>query len=382
MIKNLPLSKIKVGERLRQDLGDIQSLADSIEEVGLLHPIVIDQKGKLIAGRRRLAAVKLLEWDTVDCNVIDIDDVRIGEVHENQSRKNFTASEIAAIADYVESEKKPGKPAKGADSAPLPRGKTREVTANVVGVSHNTVDKIRTIVEAARKNPEKYGKILEKVDKGTLSVNSAAVLVTREQRNLPKVSLPKGIFDVIYADPAIRFNNRSIRGSADNNYETMEIEDIARGIFNGENVRHIIAENAVMFMWFPSSILFYEIVTTIAGVAISVPAYKYILNSWGFDTIKTDFVWDKKIIGPGTYSKNQHETLIMAIKGEMPTPAERFSSIHSEQRTQTHSQKPIHFYEMIEQMYPQRKYVELWARPEKRRPHWTYFGNQVEEITA
>lgn len=51
----MPL-KIIVGERFRKDIGDIDALAESIKEVGMLQPIVIDASGHLIAGYRRLLA--------------------------------------------------------------------------------------------------------------------------------------------------------------------------------------------------------------------------------------------------------------------------------------------------------------------------------------
>ena len=48
----LPISKIKVGKRHRKNLGDLTSLAASIKELGLLHPIVVRPDGKLIAGEK------------------------------------------------------------------------------------------------------------------------------------------------------------------------------------------------------------------------------------------------------------------------------------------------------------------------------------------
>lgn len=39
----MKISNIKKGDRIRQDLGDIQKLAQNIEEVGLIHPIVLDE---------------------------------------------------------------------------------------------------------------------------------------------------------------------------------------------------------------------------------------------------------------------------------------------------------------------------------------------------
>lgn len=49
----------------RHDPGDVQALADSIQELGLLHPIVLTPAGDLVLGERALAAVKLLGWREV-----------------------------------------------------------------------------------------------------------------------------------------------------------------------------------------------------------------------------------------------------------------------------------------------------------------------------
>ena len=43
-MKELAIKKIRVRDRFRKDLGDIDSLAASIDEVGLLHPIVVRPK--------------------------------------------------------------------------------------------------------------------------------------------------------------------------------------------------------------------------------------------------------------------------------------------------------------------------------------------------
>ena len=48
---NVSISKITIGGRLRQEMGDINGLAQSIKDNGLLHPIVIDASYNLVAGR-------------------------------------------------------------------------------------------------------------------------------------------------------------------------------------------------------------------------------------------------------------------------------------------------------------------------------------------
>jgi ParB family chromosome partitioning protein len=65
-----PIDKIRIGTRHRREMGDIASLAASIEDIGLLNPITIDEDGLLLAGARRLAACKLLGWTEVPVNIV------------------------------------------------------------------------------------------------------------------------------------------------------------------------------------------------------------------------------------------------------------------------------------------------------------------------
>jgi ParB family transcriptional regulator, chromosome partitioning protein len=91
------IKDIKIGDRFRKDLGDIKTLAISIQEIGLLQPIVVNQDNELIAGLRRLEACKLLGRTEVSTTIVNLDDIIKGEFHENTVRKGFTLSERVEI---------------------------------------------------------------------------------------------------------------------------------------------------------------------------------------------------------------------------------------------------------------------------------------------
>jgi hypothetical protein len=92
----LPLESITVGKRLREDYGDIRGLAASIEKYGLFAPLVVDDEGTLVAGGRRLRAVQMLGWQSVDVRDIgeltDAERAEI-EVEENEQRKSLSPFE-------------------------------------------------------------------------------------------------------------------------------------------------------------------------------------------------------------------------------------------------------------------------------------------------
>jgi len=69
-MNSVEISKITIGPRCRKDLGDIQALAKSISEIGLLHPIVVTPQFELIAGRRRLEAMKLLGREKIPVTIL------------------------------------------------------------------------------------------------------------------------------------------------------------------------------------------------------------------------------------------------------------------------------------------------------------------------
>ncbi|MCL2791982.1 MAG: ParB N-terminal domain-containing protein [Spirochaetaceae bacterium] len=88
---------IVIKNRIRKDVGDLESLAESMTKFGQLHPIVLTSKLQLIAGYRRLEAAKSLGWQTIDATILDVKskvDLLEIEIEENIQRKDFTEDDI------------------------------------------------------------------------------------------------------------------------------------------------------------------------------------------------------------------------------------------------------------------------------------------------
>lgn len=91
------ISQIKVGPRFGPpNSRQIQLLADSISEVGLLNPITIDSEHNLIAGLHRLKAVKQLGWDSIECVVRDVPLIQaaMSEIDDDLLHKRLTGIDL------------------------------------------------------------------------------------------------------------------------------------------------------------------------------------------------------------------------------------------------------------------------------------------------
>lgn len=101
----IPLAVIQIerDSRQRRELKDIDELAESIRSVGLIHPPVVTREYLLIAGERRVTAMRKLGW--TDCPVqwadtLDPTDLHLLELEENARRVDLTWQEMndAAVA--------------------------------------------------------------------------------------------------------------------------------------------------------------------------------------------------------------------------------------------------------------------------------------------
>lgn len=105
------IEEITVGQRARTDLGDLTELIKSIEDIGLLHPIVISPGRRLIAGGRRLEACRKLGMIRVPVSVAehitDAVTLLVAERDENTCRKDMTVSEKLAIGARIEELRRP-----------------------------------------------------------------------------------------------------------------------------------------------------------------------------------------------------------------------------------------------------------------------------------
>ena len=96
----IPISEITISPGRREvQSRDVKELADSIAEVGLINPIMVDQSHTLIAGLHRLEAMKMLGRTEIECTVSDLAGLQaeLAEIDENFIRKDLSDAEFREL---------------------------------------------------------------------------------------------------------------------------------------------------------------------------------------------------------------------------------------------------------------------------------------------
>ncbi len=178
---NIDITKIKVDKssltmkRVREDLGDLTGLRDSIARLGIIHPVTVERIEEdkydfvLIAGERRLRSCLLLGKTEIPAilkyNIDDISKKEI-ELEENLHRQELHWGERCEALRQLDNLKRK----KYGDAAARPDGKKGggvwgiKETAQAVGRSAGAVSQDIQLAKALKKNPE-LAKTLMKLPK-------------------------------------------------------------------------------------------------------------------------------------------------------------------------------------------------------------------------
>ncbi|MGJ5814494.1 MT-A70 family methyltransferase [Paludibaculum fermentans] len=355
------IDAIDVGLRYRQDLGDLRSLAQSIGEVGLLHPIVITPEGRLIAGQRRVEACRQLGWTEVPVTVVDLLQAARGEAHENFVRKDLLPSEIVALKRAIEPlERREARARQGSrmdlgtsTTTAEGQGEARDKIARYLGVGRTTIDRAEAVLEAAEDDPEGFGHLVEQMDRsGKVAGAFRRLTVMKQARKLEvqRPELPTGPFQVVVADPPWRYESGS-----DLPYPTLSIEEI-----KGLPVRNLADENAILWLW-----------TTNAHLRVAFE----VVESWGFE-YKTLLTWVKDRMGTGEWLRGKTEHCLLGARGK-PVFLHGSDTTALEATRREHSRKPAEFYALVERICPGGR-IDLFSR--QQREGWCTYGDQTRQF--
>jgi len=173
------ISEIVIGNRYRKEVGDLESLKQSMSTVGQLQPVVLDGLRNLIAGFRRIEAAKQLGWTKISCTSIsamkDAKLALIAERDENTCREPLKLTEKYAIGRALEVLEKPKakerqkrKPKSVRENFPNknePTGKTSEIVGGMVDMSGRIYEQLKMVCKSAEEDPETFGPIAEEMDR-------------------------------------------------------------------------------------------------------------------------------------------------------------------------------------------------------------------------
>jgi len=151
MSEQIPVDKIKSSPYQARKVFDdasIQVLSQAIKEEGLIQPVTVrrvnDGFFELIAGERRLRAVKLLEWQAVDAKIMD-------GVTDQQ------AATIGLIENLQRMDLNPIEEAQGYKRlSEAPYNMKQEDIANKVGKDQPRIAEALSLFGAAYGDPEFY----------------------------------------------------------------------------------------------------------------------------------------------------------------------------------------------------------------------------------
>jgi N6-adenosine-specific RNA methylase IME4 len=380
---------------------EFDALVENVGKHGLINDIWLHPDGTILDGRNRYRACleagvepRFQTWDGIGFAADFVWALNATRRHLEGNARKIAAAKYAIELER-EAKERQGKRTDltlASNEAEVTFGKSSEHAAEKFNESRATVERAVKVVKDGA--PE----LVKAVERGEVSVAAAADVATlpkqeqaeivargekeileaakqiraekaevrRAERIERIVEIAKGNTDlstdtkypVIYADPPWRYDYAETENRAiENQYPTMTIDEICN-----MPVSDLATDDAILFMW-----------TTAPKLE---EAFK-VVSSWGF-TYRSCAIWDKQKIGMGYYFRIQHEILLVATRGNIPTPApaDRVSSVISIPRSE-HSAKPVDFYEIIEKFYPALPKIELFCR--SPREGWAVWGNQSSE---
>jgi len=357
------------------------SLIDSIRDHGLLTPIMLHE-GKILDGRHRYKACINLGIEP-SFEEYEGDDALGYVIALNLSRRHLDESQRAIIGARIANLKVGDNQYKEGGKIFLPTSVSNLEAAKRMSVSDMAVKQAKKVLKQGA--PE----LADAVDSGQIAVSVASKIANLDHEQQAQVmadprpdqaikkiarqgkeqelaertiiqtmhSVDK-LYGVLYADPPWKYETFSENGmdrSADNHYPTMSMFDMLA-------IEIPAADDCVMFMW---------------ATVPMLPEALDLLSTWGFD-YKSHICWIKDRQGTGYWTRNKHELLLIATKGNVPAPAmgtQPPSVI--ELPLGKHSEKPAFFADMISTLYPTTPKLEMFARV--GRVGWDVIGNEAPD---
>jgi len=338
----IPLNSIIVGERAREEMGDLDSLEENMKESGLISPLAVKDNGDgtytLLAGERRLTVLKRNNINEVPVRIYDRElseiEMKVIEKSENFFRKDMEwyeldklTLEIHRLQQQLHGVKAPG---------PGNVGWSVEDTGTLIGgVSKASVSQAIKRAEAMEVFPELFekcktqsdaSKVLKKLDEELLK-QTIAQKIEKQRSNTTLQQLARcfilkdffvGVRDIpdesihlVEIDPPYAIDLKNAKKSdgvsqyVTTNYNEIpsnEYQDFLSNVF--KECYRVMAPHSWLICWFAPEPWF-EVV------------YNNLRNA-GFETTKMCGIWVKptgQSKRPDIKLANSYEMFFYAWKG-------------------------------------------------------------------
>ena len=172
-------------------------------------------------------------------------------------------------------------------------------------------------------------------------------------------------FDVITMDPPWQIALSTVTRGVAISYDQLDFNEIASMPI------HLIQDNGYIFIWV---------------IACELANGIELLKKWGYEFV-TYLNWSKVSkygrFAPshGYYLQHNKETCLIGKKGRNPENMrpQYFQDLIIEQRGLRQSHKPSEIYELIENVFPDSMYIEIFARPHNLREGWVSLGIELPQ---
>jgi len=345
---------------------EFSRLIESIRDVQLYEPIVINQNKVLLDGHHRLRACKELGWVKIPVErkfFGDVVDETIYVIETNVIRRHLTVGQKAVIGMKLEGFYAVKARQRQGTRTDLEEtlcsnehevGKARDQAAKAVGLTPTTYHRAKTVLEKGT-DEQKKSLMLGKEKASTLYKNiNHEEKIQSLKEEIPDILPPDGPFDVIVIDPPWQYGN-TYDAEGDRSlpsYPTMNLDKIKAIDFKPK-------DDAILWLWTTNGFLHEAF---------------HIIEHWGFE-YKGCLTWAKDKMGLGRWLRNQTEHCLLAVKGKPVIDLKNQTTIlHAPSRG--HSVKPSEFYDLVDSYCFGIK-VDWFAR--NTREGWVSFGTLENE---
>lgn len=343
----VPIESIIVGERAREEMGDLDGLESSMKESGLTTPLTFkdnkDGTFTLLAGERRFTVLKRNEATLIPARIYTRDlselEMKMIEKAENFHRKDMEyyeldrlTLEIHQMQQQLYGVKAPGPNQEGwgtADTGEMLGGVTKAAVSMAIKRAEAR-DAFPELFENC-KTASDASKVLKKVDEAIIKQVIAQKLESQKSdSNLHQLSkcfiikdffegvkeIPDGVFHLVEIDPpyAINLNLQKKRaaGSTESHYVTSDYNEVDIDDYQQfmskvfKQCYRVMATHSWLICWFAPEPWFETI-------------YQELTNA-GFNTMRMCGIWTKGTPGqnmnPSTRLSNSYEMFFYAWKGQ------------------------------------------------------------------